>query len=140
MAQLGYARVSAADQNLALQLDALERAGCEKPIFADKLSGTRDDRPQLEEVLRRLQKGDTLVVWCLDRLGRSLQHLVSVVGDLQQRGVKFRSLTESIDTSGATGRLVFHVLAALAVISSSGVEQVCELGGCVEDGVLDLAA
>jgi len=79
LAQLGYARVSTADQNLALQLDALERAGYEKPIFADKLSGTRDDRPQLEEVLRRLQKGDTLVVWRLDRLGRSLQHLVSVV-------------------------------------------------------------
>lgn len=113
MPDIGYARVSKRVQNLDLQLDALHRAGCQ-PIFADKLSGVRDDRPKLAEALVSLGPGDSLVVWRLDRLARSLQHLVQVVSDLQQRGVKFRSLTESIDTSGATGRLVFHVLAALA--------------------------
>jgi len=113
MADIGYARASKRVQNLDLQTDALQGVGCQ-PIFADKLSGAINDRPQLTQALQTVRRGDTLVVWRLDRLGRSLQHLVAVVGDLQQRGVRFRSLKESIDTSGATGRLIFHVLAALA--------------------------
>jgi len=113
LAELGYARVSKRVQNLDLQVDALQHAGCQT-IYSDKMSGVRDDRPHLTEALRALQAGDTLVVWRLDRLARSLQHLVRIVGDLQQRDIKFRSLTESIDTSGATGRLIFHIFAALA--------------------------
>jgi DNA invertase Pin-like site-specific DNA recombinase len=113
LANIGYARVSKRLQNLDLQLDALERAGCES-IYQEKMSGARDDRPQLAEALRTARAGDCIVVWRLDRLARSLQHLVQIVDDLQQRDIRFKSLTESIDTSGATGRLVFHVLAALA--------------------------
>jgi DNA invertase Pin-like site-specific DNA recombinase len=113
MADIGYARVSKRLQNLDLQVDALERAGC-SPIFADKMSGARDDRPEFAKALAATGSGDRLTVWRLDRAGRSLQHLLQIVEDLQQRGARFRSLNESIDTSGATGRLVFVVLAALA--------------------------
>jgi len=110
---IGYARVSTLDQNLALQRDALARAGCEK-VLEDKASGSRADRPGLAQALDILRAGDTLVVWKLDRLGRSVQQLVALVGELRQRGVQFKSLTDAIDTGTASGRFFFHVMASLA--------------------------
>ncbi len=110
---IGYVRVSTNDQNTDLQRNALICAGCEQ-IFEDKLSGTRTDRPGLKRALKHLQKGDTLVVWKLDRLGRSMKHLISLVGELRERGINFRSLTDSIDTSSPMGRFFFHVMGALA--------------------------
>jgi DNA invertase Pin-like site-specific DNA recombinase len=111
--RIGYARVSTQDQKPELQLDALEAAGCEQ-VFQEKMSGKVRERPQLEACLRTLRKGDTLVVWRLDRLGRSLKDLVEIVHGLEGRGIGFQSLTESIDTTTAGGRLVFHVFGALA--------------------------
>lgn len=111
--RVGYARVSTQDQNPDLQLDALKAAGCEE-IFHEKMSGRIRSRPELEACLRTLRKGDTLVVWRLDRLGRSLQDLVEIVHGLEGREIAFQSLTESIDTSSAGGRLVFHLFGALA--------------------------
>ncbi len=110
---VGYARVSTADQNLDLQVDALDRAGCVR-AFTDTASGSLAERPQLDAALDYLRRGDTLVVWRLDRLGRSLRHLVETVTALQERGVGFRSIQESIDTTTSGGRLVFHVFCALA--------------------------
>lgn len=110
---IGYARVSTQDQNLDLQLDALKSAGCEK-VFEDKVSGTRAERPGLSKTLEMLRDGDTLVVWKLDRLGRSVKHLVDMVGELQKQGVQFKSLTDSIDTGSPSGRFFFHVMASLA--------------------------
>ncbi|ELD3312740.1 recombinase family protein [Enterobacter hormaechei] len=111
--QIGYVRVSTNDQNTALQRNALECAGCEL-IFEDKMSGKTSDRPGLKKVLRTLSEGDTLVVWKLDRLGRSMRHLVTLIEDLRGRGINFRSLTDSIDTSTPMGRFFFHVMGALA--------------------------
>ncbi|MEN3753719.1 recombinase family protein [Mangrovibacter sp. SLW1] len=110
---IGYVRVSTNDQNTALQRNALECAGCEL-IFEDKISGKTSERPGLKKLLRMLSDGDTLVVWKLDRLGRSMRHLVVLIEDLRQRGVNFRSLTDSIDTSTPMGRFFFHVMGALA--------------------------
>src|SRR5262249_27512818 len=110
---IGYARVSTRDQNLALQQDALRKAGCER-IYTDKVGGATSDRAGLARALEALREGDTFVVWKLDRLGRSLTHLVSTVADLQARGVGFRSLCENIDTTSGAGKLVFHIFAALA--------------------------
>ena len=110
---IGYARVSTFEQNMDLQLDALKSDGCEK-IFTDTASGSKDDRPGLTEAIEFLRKGDTLVVWKLDRLGRSLRHLIDVVATLHQDERSFRSLQENIDTTTATGKLVFHVFGALA--------------------------
>ncbi|HHT4298460.1 TPA: recombinase family protein [Citrobacter werkmanii] len=110
---IGYVRVSTNDQNTALQRNALESAGCEL-IFEDKISGKVSDRPGLKKVLRTLSEGDTLVVWKLDRLGRSMRHLVVLVEELREKGVNFRSLTDSIDTSTPMGRFFFHVMGALA--------------------------
>jgi len=110
---IGYARVSTRAQDLALQLDALERAGCER-VYEDVGSGTIRRRPQLDTCLDYLRAGDTLVVWRLDRLGRSLRHLVELVGELQEREIAFQSLTEAIDTTTAGGRLQLHLFAALA--------------------------
>jgi DNA invertase Pin-like site-specific DNA recombinase len=110
---IGYARVSTLDQTLALQRDALTAASC-KYICTDTLSGTKDRRPGLDDALSRLRPGDTLVVWRLDRLGRSLKHLIETVQGLEQRGVGFRSLTEQIDTTTPGGTLIFHVFGALA--------------------------
>jgi DNA invertase Pin-like site-specific DNA recombinase len=110
---IGYARVSTQDQNLDLQREALNQAGCEK-VFADKVSGTRAERPGLIRVLEMLREGDTLVVWKLDRLGRSVKQLVDLVGELHRQGVQFKSLTDAIDTGTASGRFFFHVMASLA--------------------------
>lgn len=110
---LGYARVSTSDQDPQLQLDALTAAGCFR-VWVDHASGARAQRPELAGVLDHLREGDTLVVWRLDRLGRSLRNLLDVVTDLEQRGVGLRSLTESIDTTTASGRLVFAVFGAMA--------------------------
>jgi DNA invertase Pin-like site-specific DNA recombinase len=113
VAKIGYARVSTADQDLALQLDALNKAGCER-IFEEKASGAKADRPKLAETLAFLRPDDTLVVWRLDRLGRSLKHLIETVTSLEDQGVAFQSLTEGFDTSTPGGRLVFHFFGALA--------------------------
>jgi DNA invertase Pin-like site-specific DNA recombinase len=110
---LGYARVSTGDQQPHLQVDALERAGCYR-VFVETASGAAADRPVLEQVLDQLRPGDTLVVWKLDRLGRSLRHLVDTLTRLAERGVGFRSLQEQVDTTTPGGKLVFHVFAALA--------------------------
>ena len=114
---VGYVRVSTADerQSTDLQQDALRVAGVdERHVFEDKASGGRDDRPGLKACLEYLKAGDVLVVWRLDRLGRSLPHLVRIVADLRARGVGLRSLSETIDTTTATGKLVFHLFASLA--------------------------
>jgi DNA invertase Pin-like site-specific DNA recombinase len=110
---IGYARVSTQDQNLDLQTEALRKAGCKK-IFDEKVSGSHAERPGLAKVQEALRDGDTLVVWKLDRLGRSVKHLVDLVGVLHQRGVQFKSLTDAIDTGTASGRFFFHVMASLA--------------------------
>jgi DNA invertase Pin-like site-specific DNA recombinase len=110
---IGYARVSTQDQNPELQVDALEKAGAEQ-VFQEKFTGTLRERPELSQCLRMLRQGDVLVVWKLDRLARSLKDLVEIVQDLQDRGIGFKSLTESIDTTSSGGRLVFHIFGALA--------------------------
>lgn len=112
---IGYARVSKNEQNLDLQIDSLKKAGCnEKNIFTDKITGTKAERKGLHEALNHLRPGDTFVVWRLDRLGRSLKHLIETVTKLQSENIAFQSITESIDTSTATGQLVFHIFGALA--------------------------
>ncbi len=111
--KIGYARVSTDDQNLDLQRDALTSAGCER-LFTDTASGAKVDRPGLAEALRMVRSGDVLIVWRLDRLGRSLPELVRIVGELEASGVGFESLTERIDTSSAAGELVFHIFGSMA--------------------------
>jgi DNA invertase Pin-like site-specific DNA recombinase len=110
---IGYARVSTQDQNLDLQIDALIKAGCEK-IFDDRLSGSRAERPGFAKTLEMLREGDTLVIWKLDRLGRSVKNLVDLVGKLRKQGVHLKSLTDIIDTGTPSGRFFFHVMASLA--------------------------
>lgn len=112
MASIGYARVSTHDQNLDLQRDALKVGGC-KTVFEDKISGATSERPGLTEALAYLRDGDVLMVWKLDRLGRSMSHLIKTVNDLEAIGVGFKSLTEQIDTTTPSGRLIFHVFASL---------------------------
>ena len=113
---VGYARVSTDDQDLSLQIDALTKHGIPKSlIFSDKLSGAKSDRPGLAKCLDALQSGDVLVVWRLDRLGRSMRHLITIVEDLRARGIGFRSLNEgAIDTTSASGELIFNIFSALA--------------------------
>jgi DNA invertase Pin-like site-specific DNA recombinase len=111
---IGYARVSTEEQNLALQFDALTRAGCDR-IFQDEgITGVSMNRPALNDMLVSLRPGDVLVTWKLDRLGRSLSHLIGIIEDLSERGIGFRSLSEVIDTTTAGGMLIFHVMGALA--------------------------
>src|SRR4249919_990377 len=110
---LGYARVSTIDQNLALQRDALNEAGCGK-IFTEQMSGAVTDRPAFHDALEFARSGDTLIVWKLDRLARSMKQLIETVETLRVRGIGFRSLTEALDTTTAQGRLVFHMFGALA--------------------------
>jgi len=112
---IGYARVSTQEQNLELQINALEKAGCKK-IFTEKASGAQRDRPELKAALEyiRSHEDDTLVVWKLDRLARSLRQLIDTIEELEKQGIGFRSLTENIDTTNSGGKLVFHIFGALA--------------------------
>jgi len=111
--KFGYARVSTQDQNLSLQLDALKAAGCQK-VYQEKASGAKSDRPELQKLLEHVREGDTIVIWKLDRLGRSLTHLVELVTKLDAQGVGLISLHDPIDTTTAQGRLVFRIFASLA--------------------------
>ncbi|GAA0679801.1 recombinase family protein [Rheinheimera tangshanensis] len=115
---IGYARVSTQDQNTALQLDALNASGCEQ-IFHEHITGKHRERPELLQCMRTLRSGDVLVVWKLDRLARSLKDLVEIIDELQKRGIGFKSLTESIDTTNSTGKLIFHIFGALAEFEHS---------------------
>ena len=110
---IGYARVSTSDQNLDLQKEALLKIGCER-IYEDEISGTIKERPGLNKTLEMLRAGDTLVVWKLDRLGRSVKNLISLISDLNSKDIHFKSITDSIDTSTPSGRFFFHVMASLA--------------------------
>ena len=121
---IGYARVSTGEQTIDLQLDALTKAGCGK-VYRETASGAKADRPVLEEVLGYLRNGDTLVVWRLDRLGRSLKHLIEVVAALAARGIGFKSLTEQIDTTTPGGNLIFHVFGALAEFERDLIRERC---------------
>ena len=122
MFQIGYARVSSTDQNPALQIDALQAAGCRR-IFQEKISSAITDRPQLKAALDFLMPGDTLVVWKMDRLARSLSQLIKTVEHLHQRQCTFQSLTESIETTSAGGRLTFHIFGALAEFERSIIRE-----------------
>jgi len=110
---IGYCRVSTLDQNLDLQKDALIRAGCEK-FYEEYISGVKTDRPELTKVLADLKKGDTLVIWKLDRLGRSLKNLIEIVTDLETRGIALKTIVDNIDTTTASGKLFFHIMGALS--------------------------
>ena len=111
--KIGYARVSTSEQNLDMQLDALRKEGCEK-IYEEKASGGKTDRPELVRMMEHLRNGDTLVINKLDRLGRSLRHLIDIVSDLQERGIELVSLQDNINTASATGRLTFAIFGAFA--------------------------
>ena len=111
--KIGYARVSTKEQSLDLQEDALTKEGCQK-IYSEQISGTKSERPKLKEMMAQLRKGDIVVVWKLDRLGRSLRDLVNLVAKLQDLEVGFKSLQDNIDTTTPTGKLTFHLFAALA--------------------------
>lgn len=125
--KIGYARVSTGDQNLDLQERALRDAGAER-IFTDHASGTATSRPGLAAAMAAIAPGDTLLVWRLDRLGRSLPHLIAVVADLGQRGVGFQSLNDGLDTTNAQGRLVFHMMGALAEFERSLIKERTQAG------------
>jgi DNA invertase Pin-like site-specific DNA recombinase len=124
---IGYARVSTVDQNLALQRDALTEAGCAK-IFTEQMSGAVTDRPALHDALEFARSGDTLIVWKLDRLARSMKQLIETVETLRVRGIGFRSLTEALDTTTAQGRLVFHMFGALAEFERSLIRERTQAG------------
>jgi DNA invertase Pin-like site-specific DNA recombinase len=123
----GYARVSTQEQTLNLQRDALEKAGCNK-IFTDTASGAKTERIGLEEALSYVRKGDTLVVWRLDRLGRSMPHLIATMTDLEERGIGFKSLTENIDTTTSGGKLIFHIFGALAEFERNLIRERTQAG------------
>jgi len=118
----GYARVSTEDQNAAMQHTALKRAGC-KTLFTDELSGAITKRPALLRCMKKLERGDTLIVWKLDRLGRSLRDLIAMLDDLKTRGVKFQSLTEAIDTTTPTGRAMWQMIGVLAELERSLISE-----------------
>lgn len=126
---VGYARVSTADQNLDLQKDALSKAGCER-IFEDRISGAVSERPQLEEALKYLRdnQDDTLVVWRLDRLGRSIRDLINLLNALEERKIAFKSLQENLDTSSSGGKLIFHIFAALAEFERNLIRERTQAG------------
>lgn len=122
--KIGYARVSTGEQNLDLQLDALTKAGCKaENIYQEKISGAKIERPKLEEVLRQLRKGDELIVWKLDRSGRSIRDLIKTVTAVQDKGAGFRSLQDSIDTLTPARKLTFHLFAALAEFERDNIRQ-----------------
>ncbi len=125
--KIGYARISTSDQTLDLQVDSLKAAGCER-IFHDIASGAKTTRPGLDEALDYMRPGDLLVVWRLDRLGRSLPHLIQIVTALDQRGIGFNSLQESIDTSTSGGKLIFHMFGALAEFERNLIRERTEAG------------
>jgi DNA invertase Pin-like site-specific DNA recombinase len=120
--QIGYARVSTLDQNLDLQLDALKQVGCEK-IFQEKITGTKIKREQLQNAIDYLRAGDVLVVWKLDRLGRSLKDLLLIVNEMNQKGIGLKSLHENIDTTTSTGKLIFHIFASLAEFEKDVIKE-----------------
>jgi DNA invertase Pin-like site-specific DNA recombinase len=124
---IGYARVSTHDQTLNLQQDALHKAGCDR-IFTDTASGAKTERKGLDEALHYVRKGDTLVVWRLDRLGRSLPHLITTMTDLEERGIGFKSLTENIDTTTSGGKLIFHIFGALAEFERNLIRERTQAG------------
>jgi DNA invertase Pin-like site-specific DNA recombinase len=124
---IGYARVSTHEQTLNLQQDALTKAGCTK-VFTDTASGAKAERKGLEEALTYVRKGDTLVVWRLDRLGRSLPHLITTMTDLEERGIGFQSLTENIDTTTSGGKLIFHIFGALAEFERNLIRERTQAG------------
>jgi DNA invertase Pin-like site-specific DNA recombinase len=124
---IGYARVSTHEQTLNLQQDALEKAGCNK-IFTDTASGAKTERIGLEEALSYVRKGDTLVVWRLDRLGRSLPHLITTMTHLEERGIGFKSLSENIDTTTSGGKLIFHIFGALAEFERNLIKERTQAG------------
>ena len=111
--KIGYARVSTKDQNLDLQIDALQKHGCEK-IYTETISGAKLERPKLQDMLANVRKGDVIVVWKLDRLGRSLKDLIQIIGRLVEQEVGFKSLNDNIDTTTSQGRLIFNIFASLA--------------------------
>lgn len=110
---IGYCRISTSEQNLDLQIQALKEAGCEK-IFEEVASGAKDDRPKLKEAIDYARKGDVIVVWKLDRLSRSLKHLIETVNDLEKKEIGFRCITQNLDTTSSSGKLVFHVFGAIS--------------------------
>ncbi len=124
---VGYARVSTQDQNLELQNDALSKAGCAR-IFTEVIGGSRTERTGLQEALNILRSGDTLVVWRLDRLGRSLKHLIDIVNQLREKEIGFRSLQESIDTTTSGGKLIFHMFGALAEFERDVIRERTQAG------------
>ncbi|WP_438271100.1 recombinase family protein [Shimia thalassica] len=124
---IGYARVSTEDQNTKLQTDALSEAGCEK-VFLEKASGAQRDRPELQAALNYMREGDTLIVWKMDRLARSMRQLIDTVEDLEARRVGFRSLTETIDTTTPGGKLIFHIFGALAEFERSIIQERTKAG------------
>jgi DNA invertase Pin-like site-specific DNA recombinase len=125
--RIGYARVSTHEQNLDLQRDALQRAGCER-IIEDTASGGKASRAGLAQALDLLRQGDVLVVWRLDRLGRTLKHLIELMADLERRGIGFHSVTESIDTTTANGKLFFHMFGALAEFERNLIRERTQAG------------
>lgn len=125
--RIGYARVSTDDQNLDLQRDALIKSGCTL-IYEEAISGKNIERLELQQCLKAIRAGDTLVVWRLDRLGRSLTDLIHIVNELEKRNIAFESLTEKIDTSSATGRLIFHVFGALSEFERNLIRERTQAG------------
>jgi len=125
--KVGYARVSTADQYLRMQEDALRNAGCEE-IYTDIASGAKSQRPGLDKALNYLREGDTLVVWRLDRLGRSIQHLIQSITALQERKIYFKCLQEAIDTTTSGGKLIFHIFSALAEFERDLIRERTEAG------------
>lgn len=125
--KIGYARVSTADQHLRMQEDALKSAGCEE-IYTDVISGVKSQRPGLDKALNYLREGDTLVVWKLDRLGRSIQHLIHTINSLLDKKIGFKSLQENIDTSTSGGKLIFHIFSALAEFERDLIQERTQAG------------
>ena len=119
---IGYCRISTSEQNLELQIQALKEAGCEK-IFEEVASGAKDDRPKLKEAIEYARKGDVITVWKLDRLSRSLKHLIETVSDLEKREVGFRCITQNLDTTSSSGKLVFHVFGAISEFERSLIRE-----------------
>ena len=125
--KIGYARVSTADQHLRMQEDALKNAGCEE-IYSDVISGVKSQRPGLDKALSYAREGDTIIVWKLDRLGRSIQHLIHTITTLIEKKIAFKSLQENIDTSTSGGKLIFHIFSALAEFERDLIQERTQAG------------